>query len=125
MESKEIFQHMVMPELNVSCMALCTLGLQEYEFQTYITLLRNGPMSVNELKDKIQKSRPSAQRIVSHLLSKGLVYRKRDILFNGGYIYVYHAISIDKFKEKMKNNLEEWYNKSIEVINSIDDKLDF
>ncbi|MHA1835441.1 MAG: helix-turn-helix domain-containing protein [Candidatus Odinarchaeia archaeon] len=119
MITKEIFQHMAMPELNISCLALCTLGLQDYEFETYLILLREGPKTVNELMKIMNKSRATAQRILGQLLSKGIVYRHKKTFLNGGYIYRYHAIPVEKFRDKMKKNLEEWYRRSIEIIENM------
>ena len=110
---------MAMPELNVSCLALCTLGLQDYEFETYTILLNNGPMAVNDLKEALNKSRPTAQRILGQLLNRGLVYRKRKTFLNGGYVYVYEAIPMERFKDKMKENLKNWYERSIKIIENI------
>ncbi|MHA1409444.1 MAG: helix-turn-helix domain-containing protein [Candidatus Odinarchaeia archaeon] len=124
MEPAEIFQYRAMPDLSISCMALCTLGLQEYELESYIILLKEGPMTVNELKTKIKKSRATAQRIVSQLMSKEIVYRRRKTFLNGGYVYQYYAIPLEKFKEKMKKNLTEWFNKSINVIERITDPIE-
>ncbi|MEM2109566.1 MAG: helix-turn-helix domain-containing protein [Candidatus Odinarchaeota archaeon] len=119
MEAKEIFQFISMPDLNISCLALCTLGLKEYELEVYLTLLKKGAMTVSELSKNINKSRPSAQRILGSLLGKGLVYRKREIFLNGGYMYYYHAIPAEKFREKMLGNLEEWYKRSVEIIKNM------
>mgnify|MGYP005863623249 FL=1 len=92
MDPKEIFQYMAMPELNISCLALCTLGLREPELEAYISLLKNGPLSVNALSDILRKSRPSAQRILGQLVGKGIAYRQRKLYVSGGYVYEYHAI---------------------------------
>ncbi len=116
MDTKNVFQYLSMPDLNISCLALCTLGLKEYELEAYLTLLKKGAMTVSELSKNINRSRPSAQRILGELLGKGLVYRKREIFLTGGYVYQYSAIPAEKFREKMLKNLEDWYNRSVEVI---------
>ncbi|WEU40833.1 MAG: MarR family transcriptional regulator [Candidatus Odinarchaeum yellowstonii] len=129
MNIQEVFQHLSMPKLNITCLASCTLGLKEYEVEAYLTLLKKGAMTVGELAKNINKSRPSAQRILGELLGKGLVYRRREIFLNGGYVYYYSAIPAEKFREKMLKNLEEWYKRAGEIIKEMpieleDDKIE-
>ncbi len=124
MDMKEVFQHLSMPDLNISCLASCTLGLKEYELEAYLTILKKGAMTVSELAENINKSRPSTQRILGQLLAKGLVYRKRTVFLKGGYVYYYNAIPAEKFREKMLKNLEEWYKRSVEVIKKMPIELE-
>ncbi|MHA1238867.1 MAG: helix-turn-helix domain-containing protein [Candidatus Odinarchaeia archaeon] len=116
MSVKDIFNQLIMPEFDLKCVASCTLGLQETEMETYITLLKNGPLTVQQLAKKINKSRPTAQRILMQLMSKEIVYRRKYPYLNGGYTYIYEAIPLEDMKKKIIERIKKWCSKAIKVI---------
>jgi len=116
MDPKEIFNQLIMPEFSMKCVAACTLGLQETEMEAYITLLKNGPMTVQELAEKIGKSRPTSQRILLNLMNKGAAYRKKYPYLKGGYAYVYEAVSLEILKKIIIEKIKKWCKKAIETI---------
>ena len=65
--------------------------------------------TVKEVADKLGISRASAQRYLKTLVSLGLAERKLKISKRGRK-YVYVSIPKEELKEKLRVEIEKWYN---------------
>lgn len=101
--------HLAATRVELRDLARCALGLQEVELSAYLTLLKGGPMTVKDLAEKTGRSRPTAQRILGSLVSKGLAHRRERIIDRGGYFFLYEAIPAERAKKLIRDIIEEWY----------------
>lgn len=65
-------------------------------------------VGANKLAKKLKKDVTTIQRNLKGLHRKGLVNRKKNGLDEGGYEYLYTAVSNAKFKLKVINVLEDF-----------------
>ncbi|MGQ4910817.1 MAG: helix-turn-helix domain-containing protein [Candidatus Thorarchaeota archaeon] len=90
----------------------CAFGLRNTELDVYFTLLGNS-LTVEQVAAELGKERSVIQRTLTKLLAKGLISRKKQQrerhLERGGYYYEYHAISRDVVRERILEQLDEWY----------------
>ncbi|ADG13860.1 transcriptional regulator, TrmB [Methanocaldococcus infernus ME] len=98
----------------------CVFGIKVFDVHLYFYLLKHGPFKVNELAEKLNKNRSTIQRSVQNLMNAGLVYRKQVNLKDGGYFYLYYAVPFEEVKERMKREIEGWYKKMKDWIDSIE-----
>ncbi len=100
----------------------CVLKLTPSEIEVYLSLHKNPHLGVDELADIIGKDRSGVYRSLQSLMDKGLVRREYRILKHGGYKYLYTPVSLEELKEKLKVELEDWFNKLNEVVEEFDIK---
>ncbi|MDQ6964268.1 MAG: hypothetical protein Q9M13_05035, partial [Mariprofundales bacterium] len=62
-------------------------------------------------------------RALQNLINLGLVYREIKTIESGGYYYEYSALPPAEVKAKVKNNVEAWYKKVSDMIETIDREL--
>jgi len=89
----------------------CALGLREAEIRTYYTLLKERGGSVQQIAERMGKSRPTAQRLLQDLVAKGLASRVENLIGRGGYLFEYRPVPPETVKENIKNLLSIWYDK--------------
>jgi predicted transcriptional regulator len=113
---EEMRSHLAATRIELKDLARCALGLQEVELSAYLTLLKSGPMTVKDLAKKTRRSRPTAQRILGNLVSKGLAHRRERIIDRGGYFFIYEATPTERVKKLIRDIVEEWYRKMEEAL---------
>ncbi|AIY90212.1 helix-turn-helix domain-containing protein [Geoglobus acetivorans] len=94
----------------------CILNLTPSEIEVYLALHEHPNTGVDELAEIIGKDRSGVYRSLHSLMEKGLVEREYRILKHGGYKYLYVPISIDVLKDRLRAELENWFNKLNEVV---------
>lgn len=94
----------------------CVLNLTPSEIEVYLALHQHPNVGVDELAQIVGKDRSGVYRSLQSLMEKGLVEREYRILKHGGYKYLYVPIPIETLKEKLRNELENWFRKLNEVV---------
>ena len=87
-----------------------TLGFSDLEQKIYLTLLKNGNMSVYQLAKKIDISRSSIYNAIEHMLEKGMVE------LCPGETAIYQAQKYDVLLEKLKKDFLESASKVDEML---------
>ncbi|MGB3907662.1 MAG: helix-turn-helix domain-containing protein [Methanomethylovorans sp.] len=110
---------------NCKCddVAKCVLGLKNLDLLAYKKLFEYGPMTAEELGDLLQRERSTAYRSLQNLIAVGLVYRETRSIQVGGYYYEYVAIPPEKFKQMLRQNIAEWYNKIDKLLDNFEKEL--
>ncbi len=99
------------PKIRADELMKCALALRGVEIEAYRTLLGMGKSCVADVAERLGKSRPTAQRLLQDLVSKGLATRTEDLIGRGGYIYQYEVVPPERVKQQMVGILNEWHRK--------------
>ncbi len=99
----------------------CIFGIKTFDVMVYFTLLNNRPMRVNDIADLLNRDRSTIQRSVQNLVNAGLVKRKQINLKEGGYYYIYEAISFSDVKNIIKDTMEKWCREVKEWVDEMDE----
>ncbi|MFX0097282.1 MAG: helix-turn-helix domain-containing protein [Candidatus Hodarchaeota archaeon] len=92
----------------------CVLAINSSEIEAYSTLLKeNKFVTVHRMAKLLKKSRPTAQRLLQNLISKGLALRKEILIDRGGRHYGYKAIPREQVKERIREALSQWYTSAL------------
>jgi predicted transcriptional regulator len=124
MSLKELQSLITAPEMNAEAIMKCALGVRVTEMEAYCALVSGGPSSVQQVAEKIGKSRPTAQRLLQNIVDKRLAIREERLIGLGGYQYVYSALSPEMMKEVVMETLEEWYQRMMKEIDNLPSRLD-
>lgn len=89
----------------------CALGIREAEIQTYYALLKGSGGSVQQIAERMEKSRPTAQRLLQDLVAKGLATRSESLIGRGGYLFEYNPVPPETVRETIKGLLNIWHDK--------------
>jgi predicted transcriptional regulator len=110
---------------NCKCddVAKCVLGLKNLDLLAYKKLFEKGPMTAEELGDLLQRERSTAYRSLQNLIAVGLVYRETKSIQIGGYYYEYVAIPPMLFKQMLKQNINDWYEKMGKLLDDFEEEL--
>jgi|Deesub1362A_J573_1020465.scaffolds.fasta_scaffold00079_112 predicted transcriptional regulator len=118
---KELFEEM---EPTFQHILKCVLRLTPSEIEVYLALHMHPNIGVDELAEHIGKDRSGVYRSLQTLMEKGLVKREYRILKHGGYKYLYVPVPLEELKAKLKKELEEWFEKLNEVVESFELKIE-
>ena len=113
---REMRSHALSGRFGFRDLAKCALGIQEPELRAYLMLLKGGPLTVQQVARGMRRSRPTAQRILSNLVAKGLAARSDSALRGGGRLYRYEAVPLDRVKAMIREIIDEWYGKFISAL---------
>ena len=112
------------PDLGADDLMKCTLGVKTVEVEAYCALYGLGKTTVQEVAERLDKSRPTTQRLLQSLVEKGLATREEELIGLGGYKYVYHAVPPDSLTVSIKGMLDKWYRKMVEEIEDLPKKIE-
>jgi len=101
----------------------CTLGLRAAELEAYLVLARQESVTAQEMSALIGRSRPTAQRLLQVLVSKGLATRQESLIGRGGYIYRYQAVPPERVKMLVREMLEKWYSRMLTYLDELPEGL--
>ena len=107
MHLEKIRAWLKMEEMSAEGILAALYELTETESKAYFTLLR-GPMSVQEVCNRLRKDRTTAQRALQKLVHKGLAHRIVEKKKGGGINYVYKPISLTELKMGMDQMVDSW-----------------
>ena len=102
----------------------CALGVRNTEIEAYCAIVSGGASTVQEVAERLGKSRSTAQRLLQNLVEKGLARRKEHLIGLGGYQYVYNPVPPEGMKEAVKEVLERWYERMLQELENLPEKLE-
>ncbi|MHA1885129.1 MAG: helix-turn-helix domain-containing protein [Promethearchaeota archaeon] len=111
------------PELGVTDLMRCTLGVKTTEIEAYCILSNHGSLSTKDAVDLIKRSRPTVQRILQGLVEKGLATREQELIGLGGYRYIYSAVPAEVLKDSIIDKLEKWYERMLNDLEDFPNKI--
>jgi predicted transcriptional regulator len=112
------------PDLGADDLMKCTLGVKTAEVEAYCALSGLGKTTVQEIAERLDKSRPTTQRLLQSLVEKGLATREEELIGLGGYKYVYNAVPPDRLKTSIRGMLDKWYEKMVAEIEGLPKKIE-
>lgn len=112
------------PELGADDLMRCTLGVKTAEVEAYCALSGLGKTTVQEVAERLDKSRPTTQRLLQSLVEKGLATREEELIGLGGYKFVYQAVPPDRLKASIKVMLDRWYSRMVEELEGLPKKIE-
>jgi predicted transcriptional regulator len=112
------------PELGADDLMRCALGVKTAEVEAYCALSGLGKTTVQEVADRLDKSRPTTQRLLQSLVEKGLATREEELIGLGGYKFVYAAMPPEKLKASIKGMLNKWYGKMMKELDDLPSKIE-
>jgi len=79
---------------------------------------------VQDVAARLDKSRPTTQRLLQSLVEKGLATREEELIGLGGYKFVYTAVPPEKLKASIRSMLDKWYGKMVEELETLPQKIE-
>ena len=124
MSLRELSSIINAPELGADELMRCALGVKTAEVEAYCALSGLGKTTVQEVADRLDKSRPTTQRLLQSLVEKGLATREEELIGLGGYKFVYAAVPPEKLKAAIKDMLDKWYSKMVGELEDLPSKIE-
>ena len=109
-------------DLTLQRILKCVLKLSASEIDVYLALQKHPGIGVTDLSDYIGRDKSGVYRTLQTLAEKGLVERKYRILRSGGYRYIYYSVPLEELRSRLLKELEEWYQKLNEMVDSLKSK---
>jgi predicted transcriptional regulator len=123
MSLKELQSLITTPELRANEIMRCALGVRTTEIEAYCAIIDSEPSTVQEVAERLRKSRSTAQRLLQNLVEKGLARRKENLIGLGGYQYLYSPVPLEDMKRAVRIALDRWYERMLEEVESLPQKL--
>jgi predicted transcriptional regulator len=123
MSLKEIQSILNAPEIGPEELIKCALGIKTTEIQAYCVLVNLGPITIQEVTERLSRSRSTAQRLLQNLVEKGLATREEELIGLGGYKYVYRAVAPERLKESIRDTLDRWYRRMLDELDDLPQKI--
>jgi predicted transcriptional regulator len=124
MSLRELQSFINAPELGADELMRCTLGLKTSEVEAYCALSGLGLTTVQEVSERLGKSRPTTQRLLQSLVEKGLSTREEELIGLGGYKFVYRAVESISLKYAIRDKLDRWYKRMVEELDDLPVKVE-
>jgi predicted transcriptional regulator len=103
----------------------CLHGLKELDRETFRVLVSaDGPLTVDDVADQVDRERSTAYRSIQRLLQTGLVRKEQVNYDHGGYYHVYSPADVDQIADDMQRTLNEWYAQMGQLIQEFRDKYE-
>lgn len=101
----------------------CFHNLKEID-KTVFRLLNEteGPHTVDEIADAVERERSTAYRSVQRLMQAGFIQKEQINYDQGGYYHVYRPRDADEIAQEMQRLLNEWYAKMGQLIGEFSEK---
>jgi len=124
MSLRELSSIINAPELGADELMRCALGVKTTEVEAYCALSGLGKTTVQEVANRLDKSRPTTQRLLQSLVEKGLATREGELIGLGGYKFVYDAVPPERLKAAIKGMLDRWYAKMVGELEELPSKIE-
>lgn len=124
MSLKELSSIINAPELGADELMRCALSVKMAEIEAYCALSNLGKTTVQEVADRLDKSRPTTQRLLQSIVEKGLATREEELIGLGGYKFVYAAVPPEKLKAAIRVMLDKWYSKMVYELEDLPSKIE-
>lgn len=101
----------------------CVFSLNPLEVEIYSILVKEGPITANEVAERINRDRSTAYRCLRHLMSCNLCFKKRQFLEMGGHYYIYSAQPPEEVKVHLEECVDSWHRRINETIEEFINKF--
>lgn len=103
----------------------CFHGLSELDRRVFRLLVAaDGPLTVDEVADEIDRERTTAYRSVRRLREAGVVEREQVSQEGGSYYHVFAPRDADEIADEMQRTLNDFYAKMGQLIAEFREKYD-
>lgn len=110
---------------NMECEGLleCFHGLKKLDKKCFKVLVESdGPLTIDELAELVDRERSTAYRSVQRLLQAGFIQKEQVNYDQGGYYHVYRPTDPGQVADDMQRMLNDWYAKMGQLIQEFEDK---
>jgi predicted transcriptional regulator len=110
---------------NMECEGLleCFHGLKQLDKKCFKVLVESdGPLTIDELAELVDRERSTAYRSVQRLLQAGFIQKEQVNYDQGGYYHVYRPTDPGQVADDMQRMLNDWYAKMGQLIQEFEDK---
>jgi predicted transcriptional regulator len=87
----------------------CISSLSNSDREIYHLLRELGPVTIEQLSERMQKNRSTVYRSLQKLMFSGLCEKMPESLKNGGYVHLYNCSNIALIKSSMKSCVDIWF----------------
>ena len=103
----------------------CLHGLKELDKDCFQVLVAaDGPLTVDDVADAVDRERSTVYRAVQRLLQAGLVEKDQVNYEQGGYYHVYEPLAAGQVAADMQRLLNDWYAKMGQLISEFEEKYE-
>lgn len=103
----------------------CFHGLKRLDKECFRTLVEaEGPMTVDEIAEAVDRERSTAYRSVQRLLQTGFIQKEQINYDQGGYYHVYYPTDPTQIANDMQRLLNDWYAKMGQLIREFETKYE-
>jgi predicted transcriptional regulator len=124
MSLKELQSLITTPDMGADEIMRCALGVRTTEMEAYCAIVSGGASTVQEVAERLGKSRSTAQRLLLNLVEKGLAAREERLIGLGGYQYVYRAVPPERMRAAIEENLKLWYERMLSELDRLPAELE-
>jgi predicted transcriptional regulator len=110
---------------NMECEGLleCFHGLKQLDKKCFKVLVESdGPLTIDELAELVDRERSTAYRSVQRLLQAGFIQKEQVNYDQGGYYHVYRPTDPGQVADDMQRMLNDWYAKMGQLIQEFEYK---
>ena len=101
----------------------CFHGLKELDKECFRALVASdGPLTVDEIAETVDRERSTAYRAVQRLLQAGFIEKNQVNYDQGGYYHVYSPTDPSQIADDMQRMLNDWYAKMGQLIQEFESK---
>ena len=103
----------------------CFHGLKQLDKECFRALVEaEGPLTVDEIGEAVDRERSTAYRSVQRLLQTGFIQKEQINYDQGGYYHVYSPTDPSKIADDMQRMLNDWYAKMGQLIGEFERKYE-
>jgi len=124
MSLKELQSLITTPDMGADEIMRCALGVRTTEMEAYCAIVSGGASTVQDVAERLGKSRSTAQRLLLNLVEKGLAAREERLIGLGGYQYVYRAVPPERMRAAIEENLKLWYERMLSELDRLPAELE-
>jgi len=124
MSLKELQSLITTPDMGADEIMRCALGVRTTEMEAYCAIVSAGASTVQEVAERLGKSRSTAQRLLLNLVEKGLAAREERLIGLGGYQYVYRALPPERMRAAIEETLKLWYERMLSELDRLPAELE-
>ncbi len=103
----------------------CFHGLKQLDRECFEVLVNaEGPLTVDEIADAVDRERSTAYRSVQRLLQTGFIQKEQINYEQGGYYHVYSPTDPSQITDDMQRMLNDWYAMMGQLIHEFEAKYE-
>ncbi len=103
------------PQADCKDLLMCAYSLTSAETDILRYLLEKKEARVEEIAEKMDKDKSTVYRSLQKLVGCRLVLKEKRIIKQGGYFYVYKALSKEDISKNLKACADQWHDRMVEI----------